>query len=452
MIKLMKPRKASPRGRPQTLKGFNDWFAEDVKLREFVIGTLKSVFEKYGYEPLETPALEYSELIMGQSGEEAEKQYYRFKDQGSRDVMLKYEVMISMCRAVATNFDKIIFPYKRYQIQPVWRAENTQKGRYRQFTQADADTIGSASMVADAEFIQMGLEITEKLGFKEFVAKISNRKFLDGLREHLNIPAEKFYGICMSIDKFKKIGTAGVKKELIEKRQIAIDQVKQIIEIIDTDKYLKMTNEEIIRFLSSSVGQTVIGKEGLEELRQIFDYLNQVGIPEEQYRFDTSIARGLASYTGPVWEFEVIDGGVGSIAGCGRYDNAIGKYLGGDKKIPATGGSFGIERICEILKDRKMANLGKTNTKVLVTIFSPALLNDSIKIAQKLRESKINTDLYAVSEDKLDKQIKYADKKGIPYVVILGPNEAANKTITIKNLATAEQKTIPKDQLVKNLE
>jgi len=428
--------------KPQTLKGFNDWFAEDVKLREYIIGIFKQVFEKYGYEPLETPAVEYSELILGQSGEEAEKQYYRFKDPGGRDVMLKYEVMIGMCRAVATNIDKIVFPYKRYQIQPTWRAENTQKGRYRQFTQADADTIGSASMLADAEFIQMGLEITQKLGFKKFLAQISNRKFLNGLREYLAIPENKFYGMCMSIDKLRKVGPDEVQKELIEKRGLTSQQVAEIMKIINTNQYQNFTNEQIIDVLTSTVGKTKIGKEGLNELKEIFDYLKLVDVPEKWFRFDPSIARGLASYTGPVWEFEVIDGGVGSIAGCGRYDEAIGKYLSGGKKIPATGGSFGIERICEILKDRKMIDLGKTNTKVLMTIFSKDLLNKSAKSAQNLRNNGVNTDLYAIPEDKLDKQIKYADKKGIKYVIIIGPEEAAKDEVTLKDMVTGEQKRL----------
>src|SRR4030042_3012554 len=187
--------------KPQKLKGFNDFFAEDMKLREFVIGAFKKVFEKYGYEPLATPALEYTELMLGQSGEEAEKQFYRFKDPGGRDVMLKYEVMTSMCRAVAEKIDKLPMPYKRYQIQRVWRAENTQKGRYREFTQCDADTIGRSSMRCDAEFIQMGLEITKEIGFKDFYARISSRKFLGGLAEYLGIKEAQFYGFCMSLDK-----------------------------------------------------------------------------------------------------------------------------------------------------------------------------------------------------------------------------------------------------------
>jgi len=427
--------------KPQTLRGFNDWFAPDVKLRTFVIDTFKSVFEKYGYEPLETPALEYSQFMVGISGEEAEKQFYRFKDAGDRDVMLKYEVMTSMCRAVATNIDKISFPYKRYQIQPVWRAENTQKGRYRQFTQCDADTVGSPSMLADAEFIQMGLEIVSRLGFDKYVARISNRKILDGLREYLNIPEEFFYGMCMSIDKLKKIGRSGVIDELVERRGITSDQAEKILEIIDTDKYLEMDNFQIIEQLSNTIGKTKIGSEGLAELKEIFDYLVLSNVSKELYRFDTSIARGLASYTGPVWEFEIVDGGVGSIAGCGRYDNLFGKYLGQNRQVPATGGSFGIERVCDIIKDRNIIDVNQTNTKIMVSIFSSELKNESVKLANMLRSNNINCILYP-DADKLSKQFKYASEKLIPFVAVIGPDEAKNNQVTLKNMLSSEQNTI----------
>ncbi|MBI2465560.1 histidine--tRNA ligase [Candidatus Shapirobacteria bacterium] len=436
--------------KPQPLRGFNDWFASDIKLREFVINTFKSVFEKYGYEPLETPAVEYSQFMLGVSGEEAEKQFYRFKDPGNRDVMLKYEVMTAMCRAVAANFDKVSFPYKRYQIQPVWRAENTQKGRYRQFTQCDADTIGSSSMIADAEFIQMGLEIVDHLGFDKYIARISNRKFLDGLREYLNIPADKFYGICMSVDKLKKIGREGVLQELTKKRGLEGNQANEILKITDTNNYLNLDNYQIIEQLKSTVGTTAIGSESLDELKQIFDYFKLLNISEDLYRFDTSIARGLASYTGPVWEFEVIDGGVGSIAGCGRYDNLIGRYIGDTKQIPATGGSFGIERICDILKDRKMVPDSLSSAKVLVSIFSPELQNESIKLANLLRKDNVNTLLYPIA-DKLGKQFKYASDKNIPFVAVIGPDEAKNNQVTLKNMSTGEQKTISPADLLAQL-
>ncbi|MCA9380504.1 ATP phosphoribosyltransferase regulatory subunit, partial [Candidatus Dojkabacteria bacterium] len=179
---------------PRTLQGFNDYFAEDVRIREYIKNLFRTSFQNYGFEPLETPALEYSELMLGQSGEEAEKQYYRFKDNGERDVMLKFEVMISMCRAIAQSFNEIVFPFKRYQIQNVWRAEKVQKGRYREFTQMDADILGTKSMLADAEIIQMGIEIVQKLGFEDFSARISNRKFLEGLAEYYKIDSSNYYG------------------------------------------------------------------------------------------------------------------------------------------------------------------------------------------------------------------------------------------------------------------
>jgi histidyl-tRNA synthetase len=247
----------------------------------------------------------------------------------------------------------------------------------------------------------------------------------------------------MSLDKMQKIGPEAVKGELISKRGISPEKTDEILKIIDPKRYEKLNNYQIIKNFLPTIGKTKIGLEGLKQLREIFDYLKNANVPERLYRFDPSIARGLASYTGPVWEFEVIEGGVGSIAGCGRYDNAIGKYLGRGKKVPATGGSFGIERICEILKDRKMVNLGKTNTKVLVTIFSPDFLTDSIKTAKKLRDLGFSTDLYADPEAKLDKQLKYADKKGIPYVIILGPKEVETKTVVVKNMRAGEQKKVP---------
>lgn len=388
--------------------------------------------------------------MVGISGEEAEKQFYRFKDAGNRDVMLKYEVMTSMCRAVATNYDKISFPYKRYQIQPVWRAENTQKGRYRQFTQCDADTVGSPSMVADAEFIQMGLEIIGKLGFEKYTVRISSRKFLDGLREYLNIPEEFFYGMCMSIDKLKKIGRSGVIKELVERRGITSDQAEKILEIIDTDNYLNMDNFEIIEQLNNTIGKTKPGSESLVELKQIFDYLVLSNVSKDLYRFDSSIARGLASYTGPVWEYEIVDGDVGSIGGAGRYDNLFGKYLGQNKQVPATGGSFGIERICDIIKDRNMVEANQTNTKIMVSIFSSDLETNSIKLANLLRSNNINCILYP-DADKLGKQFKYASEKFIPFVAIIGPDEAKDNKVTLKNMGTGEQKTISQSDLVAEL-
>ncbi|HRP36582.1 MAG TPA: histidine--tRNA ligase, partial [Candidatus Dojkabacteria bacterium] len=394
---------------PRTLQGFNDYFADDVRIRDYVKNLFRTSFQRYGFEPLETPALEYSELMLGQSGEEAEKQYYRFKDNGDRDVMLKFEVMISMCRAIAQSYNEIVFPYKRYQIQNVWRAEKVQKGRYREFTQMDADILGTESMLADAEIIQMGIEVIKMLGFEDFSARISNRKFLEGLAQYYKIDVSKYYGYFMTIDKLEKIGKEAVIEELIERRSIvnqtAIDSIDTLLKGSEITDF-----KEKIAFFESTIGQTEVGKEALNEITQIIEYLSSVGIDNKYFKFDPSIARGLASYTGPVWEFTVYDGGVGSIAGGGRYDKAIEKYIG--KNIPATGISFGLERISDIIKSRNMYN-PLNDLKVLVTIFSEDVKSKSIEVANELRNRNIPTMLYPEIA-KLEKQFKYADRKNIP--------------------------------------
>jgi histidyl-tRNA synthetase len=423
--------------RPKKLKGFNDFFGEKMRVREYVIDTFKKTFEKYGYEPLETPALEYSKNLLGQSGEEAEKMFYRFKDPGGRDVMMKFEVMTGMCRAVAENYENIAFPYKRYQIQRVWRAENTQKGRYREITQCDADTIGSHSMTCDGEFIQMGIEAIGNLGFKEYIANISNRKFLGGLVECCEITVDNLYGFAMSLDKIRKIGKDKVKEEMIERRGIPQEKVAKALDLIDQAEGKGF--DELLDLYGKTVGTTEIGKEGLNELAQIRDYLVRSKVDEKFYRFDPTIARGLASYTGPVWEFEVIDGDVGSIGGCGRYDKIISNYVGRD--VPATGGSFGIERITDILIDRNMVELKASPAVVLVTLFDDDLAKESLKAANFLRDKDIPTLLYP-DNDKLGKQFKYADQKDIEWVIVLGPEEVERGVVQLKNMKSGDQEEL----------
>jgi len=419
---------------PRTLKGFRDFLPEDMKIRQRVISLFKQVFESFGYEPLETPTLEHADILLGKYGEEAEQLIYRFEDRGGRPVAMKYDLTVPTCRVVAQYGDKIPLPFKRYQIQPVWRADNTQKGRFREFFQCDADTIGSPSMIADAEFIQMGLEIMKKLGFTDFYARINNRKFIDGLVQYAGATQEQFYAICIAIDKLEKIGLDGVTAEM-EKKGVVPEVIKKIIEVVS----LKGTNEELIGKLSEMMKEVSIAQEGLTELASIFSYLKTAGVQEELYTFDLSIIRGLSYYTGPVWEFTVRDGGVGSVAGCGRYDKLVGLYLGRD--VPATGGSFGIERLFEVIKERGLLK-DKSNKEELVTIFSPELAQQSFKLANDLRKQGKSVILYPDEKAKLEKQLKYANKKGIETVYILGPEEVENKTVKVKNMKTGEQQIV----------
>ncbi len=427
------------------LAGFRDFFADDIQIREFVINTFRQVFEKYGYEPLETPALERTEIFAGETGEEAEKLFYNFKDNADRNVMLKYEVMISMCRAVAENYGKLIFPYKRYQIQNVWRAEKPQKGRFREFTQCDADTIGSESVIWDAEFIQMGIEAMQKLGFNNFKANISNRKLLNGIIQYAGAKENDFIPVCLSIDKLPKIGEKKVKQELIKIRKIPESIADKVLSVVT----LTGNTMELIKKLKKMLKNIPVAIEGLNELEQIFNYFNISQINKKYYQFAPFIARGLAYYTGPIWEFEILDGDVGSIAGCGRYDNTIGRFLG--KKIPATGGSFGIERLVEVIKQRKMIKIKKTPCQILVTIFDFKLFNESLKTANYLRANNISTMLYSDTNKKIDKQIKYANKKGIPFVIVIGPDEAKAKKLTLRNMKTGKQELVKIEEIIKKL-
>ena len=359
--------------------------------------------------------------------------------------MLKYDVMTPMCRAVAENINSIVFPYKRYQIQNVWRSEKPQKGRFREFTQCDADTIGSSSVICDAEFIQMGIEALINMGFKEFRVNINNRKLLSGIIQFAGATEKEFIPVCISIDKLPKIGRDLVKKELVEKRKINPEIADKILEVVT----LTGKTEELLEKLKKQLSNIPIAMEAINELEIIFNYFKTIKLDKKLYRFTPFIARGLAYYTGPVWEFEILEGEVGSVAGCGRYDNIIGKFAG--KEVEATGGSFGIERIVEVIKSRKMINFSSAPAKILVTVFEKDLFNDSLLIANQLRGNNISTILYPMINEKLDKQLKYANKKNIPYVIIAGPEEVKKNIVKLKDMKTGDQKELTIEEVAKKL-
>lgn len=413
--------------KPQTLKGFYDYFSDDMRIRNFIKDSFREIAEEYGFEPLETPALEYSELILGQSGEEAEKLYYKFKDNGDRDVMLKYELMIPMCRAVAQNINSIILPYKRYQVQNVWRAENVQRGRLREFTQMDVDILGSGSPLADAEIILFGISFLKKIGFENFRARLNSREIIQGIVEILEIEESKFEKIYISIDKLDKIGKEKVREILILDSNIEeekVDKLLEIIEIKDIDK------------ISNILENSIAGKNGVENIKKILSIIN--GIEQDKVLFDLSLARGLTSYTGAVWEFEIIEGNIGSVSGGGRYDKAVSKYLG--REIPATGTSFGLERLAEVIKQMEMLKT-KNNKSVLIIPMDERSTSFLLSTTKKLREQNIQTNIYP-DFVKLKESLRYANKKKYTWVVIIGENETSSNTLTLRNMLTQEQFTL----------
>jgi histidyl-tRNA synthetase len=390
---------------PQTLKGFRDFLPEEAKKRQWLKEQMIKVFEKWGYEPLETPTLEPLDIFKGQIGED-EKLFFRFKDLGGRDVIMRYDQTVPSCRVIGQYFDKFVFPFRRYQIQSNFRAEKPQRGRFREFTQADIDIFGNKSPLADAECIAASLDLYKNLGFKNPLAVINNRDLLK------DIP----YPALVAIDKLGKIGENGVLEDM-DKKGIPKDKARKYFEIV---KNLKPD----------------------EKLEIIFDFLKKSGFPESWYQFEPTLSRSFSYSEGPIWEIKIPGYEAGSVGGGERYDKMLAFISG--KDIGATGIAFGFDRTLEATEQFGLVPKIKTVTKALVTIFSPEFLEKSIEVATLLRyRNGVNTELYPDPEAKLDKQLKYADKKGIPYVIILGPKEVETKTVVVKNMRAGEQKKVP---------
>lgn len=399
--------------RIQTLKGFRDFLPEEALKRQWLKNKLVEIFEIWGYDPMETPTLEPLEIFKGQVGED-EKLFFQFEDQGGRKVALRYDQTIPTCRAIGQYANELVMPFRRYQMQSAFRSEKPQKGRYREFLQCDADIFGISSPLADAEVVALSLDIYKRLGFKKAVVLINDRELLKDLP----------YEAIVSIDKLKKIGKDGVISEMIAK---GIDKDKAV-EYFDFVTLLKPN----------------------ERIKFILNYLKDYGFDESWYKFEPTLARSFSYSSGPIWEIEIPDSTGGSVLGGERYDNVVREISGID--VQGTGFAIGFDRTLEALEELELLPKLKTNSKVLVTIFSPELLNKSIKVASTLREFGINTEIYPDQNTKLDKQLKYADKKQIPYVIIIGQDEASKSLVTLKNLLTKEQRQVTINEVCKLLQ
>jgi histidyl-tRNA synthetase len=418
-----------------------DILPDKMLLRQYVIGEVERVFQRFGFEPLQTPVLELRETLMGKYGEDAEKLMYDARHrEGKEDLSLRYDLTVPLTRVVAMYPD-LVKPFKRYQVAPVWRAERPQKGRYREFYQCDTDIVGIKSMLADAEVVNVIYSV-KQLGFKLFVTKINNRKVLTGIGQYAGVPNELLGGLYRSIDKLEKIGRDGVREEM-QQNSIPAKVIDKMIDLI-------AIRSDSFGELRERLGDIPIAREGLDELEQLATFIGDSGIPRENYQFDFAMVRGLAYYTGPIYETSVTEPKIGSLTGGGRYDELIGLFSG--KSIPVTGTSFGIERIIDVMDELAMypANIGKTVTQVLVTVFNRELVGASIRVANELRAAGINTEL-GLDWDGLGKQLKYAAAKVIPYAVILGPDEEAAGKATLRDLNSGEQKLLGQDQLAKAL-
>lgn len=395
---------------PQLLKGFRDFLPQEAKKRQWLKNRLIGIFEQWGFDPLETPTLEPLELFAGQIGED-EKLFFQFEDQGGRKVALRYDQTVPACRVVGQYAQQLPMPFKRYQIQPAFRAEKPQKGRYREFVQCDADIFGSLSPYADAEVIGLSLDIYRQLGFKQAKVLINNRKLMAG------VP----YPAIVSIDKLKKIGREGVIKEMVNKNISAEDAKKYL------DAVLNIKPDETIDI--------------------ILGYLKSLGFDESWYAFEPTIARSFSYSDGPIWEVEIPGFSAGSVLGGERFDGLTKKISGVD--MPGTGFGLGFDRTLEAAEQFGLVPSVTTSTIALVAPFGEQCEKTALSVVQKLRDMDMNAECYPDPSAKLDKQLKYADKKGIPYVVIIGPDEVKNGTATVKNMKEKTQKTAPIDELAK---
>jgi histidyl-tRNA synthetase len=431
--------------KPRVPRGMRDILPEQMIRRRYVIDVVRDVFEEFGFEPLQTPALELSEVLTGKYGPDAEKLIYQAGHVGGKeDISLRYDLSVPLCRVIAM-YPQLPKPFKRYQIDPVWRAERPQKGRYRQFFQCDADTVGTESMLADAENVNLIYQVLTRLGFTQFEININDRKLITGIGQFAGVPDEQLGGLYRSIDKLDKIGQSGVREELVE-NQIPEPVIEKLLALLQ----IEGDSATVLNALSEQLGDSEVAREGITELEELNGYLTTLGVPERFYRMNVSMVRGLEYYTGPIYETVVEEPKIGSITGGGRYDELIGSFS--KQSYPATGTSFGIERIIDVMEEFDMfpPAVGKTVTQVLVTVFDAELAQESLKLATLLRHDGIRTEVYC-RPARLSAQIKYADTKGIPYAVILGSDEVEAGTVAVRDLANREQQVIPREKLVEHI-
>lgn len=434
-------------------RGTRDFLPADIRKREYVIGIIKQVYESYGFEPLETPAFENIETLTGKYGEEGNQLIFRILKRGEKlnigadgartvddlaDLALRYDLTVPLARVVANNKNELPKFFKRYQIQPVWRADRPARGRFREFYQCDVDAIGSSSVVVEAELISAVAEILSRLGFDDFVIRVNHRDILDGILDVLGTPSERKAEVLVAIDKLDKVGVAGILKELAD-RHIHPDVGSGVVTLFGDLQSLE--NEAALEKIGKFVAGRLSADHGITTLKRIIELAEKVPI-----RVDASLARGLSYYTGTIMEINVPDL-AGSLGGGGRYDELIGMF--GKEQVPACGFSLGLERMIVVMDERGMfpSHVAESSSAdVMVTIWSEETAGESIRLADNLRSSGLRVLVYPEA-DKLGKQFKYAGQVGVPYVCVLGESELAGNTVTLKNMQTGEQETVPRREI-----
>jgi len=449
--------------KPSIPKGTRDFGQREMAERNYIFDTIRSVFKKYGYAQIETPSMENLSTLLGKYGDEGDKLLFRILNSGdafsgidydsyrnedgsynSKALSLKtcekglrYDLTVPFARYVVQHQNEISFPFKRFQMQPVWRADRPQKGRYREFYQCDVDAIGSRSQLLELELVQIADEVFRNLGVRVLI-KVNNRKVLAGLAEICGAP-DKVVDITVAIDKLDKVGLDAVKEEMIEK-----GLTPEAVSLLEPVLTLSGTNAEKIAVMRTLMASSETGMKGLDELEELFGYIASAGIGT-QCEIDLSLARGLNYYTGAIFEVKALDWQIGSISGGGRYDNLTGIF--GLPDMSGVGISFGADRIYDVLKglDKFPAELGSSTTLLFANMDAQSA-GYAVSVASSLRSKGVSVEVYPDSA-KLKKQFDYADRKAIPFLSICGGDEIASGTVNLKNLSTGEQKSFPKDDV-----
>jgi histidyl-tRNA synthetase len=445
--------------KPTIPKGTRDFGPKEVYKRNYIFGTIRSVFEKYGYQPLETPTMENLETLTGKYGEEGDQLLFKVLDSGdflkdvkpdvyeSKDAKklsfaiaskgLRYDLTIPFARYVVMNQNEITFPFKRYQIQPVWRADRPQKGRYREFYQCDVDVVGSNSLLNEAELVQIYDEVFDKLGVAVTI-KLNNRKLLAGLAEMAGV-SDQLTHLTVAIDKLDKIGAEGVTKELIT-RGINPSVLDFLIETEG------MENREKLAKVKEHLKNSAIGLQGVAEMETVLNYLDMAKLYGANVEFDLTLARGLNYYTGTIFEVKADAVEMGSIGGGGRYDNLTGMF--GLNGVSGVGVSFGAERIYDVMEELELfPDAVDRGTMALFINFGGVYEKAALGYLQKLRKAGVSAELFP-SDDKMAKQMKYANAKNVHFVVFVGEEELKREKITVKNMLTGEQNELVIEQLI----
>lgn len=450
--------------KPTLPKGTRDFGPLQMARRNYIFDIIKDTFKLFGYQQLETPSMENLSTLTGKYGDEGDQLVFKILNSGdylkevsSADLEagasktlskvsekgLRYDLTVPFARYVVMNRNEISFPFKRFQIQPVWRADRPQRGRYREFYQCDADVVGTDSLICELEILLMIKRVFVQLGLKDYAIKINNRKILTGLAEVIG-SAGRESDLCVAIDKLDKIGWQKVQEELVL-REFSSESISNLNPIID----LKGSNADKLKFMSSFLEGSKVGLRGVEELREVFDLLEQYGETDEFIDFDVVLARGLTYYTGAIFEVKVNQVSIGSVSGGGRYDNLTGVF--GLEGVSGVGFSFGVDRIYDVLEELDIFPQDQLKgTQILITYFEAEGQRYGLKVLNQLRSHGITSELYP-DLVKIKKQFIYGDKKHIPFIIVIGSEEIEKGEVTLKNLITGNQSSMSLEQAIQEV-